>query len=40
MKVGLLEKKVESTDTEISKRVKVEREEVQRLKETMDEQER
>ena len=40
MKIGLLEKKVESTDTEIGKRVSIEREEVQRIKENMDEQER
>ena len=40
MKIGLLEKKVESADTDCDKKVAVEREEQQRLKDIMDEQER
>ena len=40
VKVGLLEKKVESADVECEKKVAVEREEQQRLKDVMDEQER
>ena len=40
MKVGLLDKKVESADTECAKKVGVEREEQDRLRRVMDEQER
>lgn len=40
VKIGLLEKKVESADAECEKKVKAEREEVQRFRQAMDEQER
>ncbi len=40
MKIGLLEKKVESADGECDKKVGVEREEQDRLRRVMDEQER
>lgn len=40
MKIGLLDKKVEQADSECAKKVEVEREEVQRFKAAMDEQER
>ena len=40
VKIGLLEKKVDSADTECDKKVAVEREEMQRFRQAMDEQER
>ena len=40
VKIGLLEKKVDTADSECAKKVAVEREEVQRFKDAMDEQER
>ena len=40
MKIGLLEKKVESADMECAKKVEGEREEVQRFRQAIDEQER
>lgn len=40
MKIGLLEKKVEMADGECDKKVCVEREEQDRLRTVMDEQER
>lgn len=40
MKIGLLEKKVESADAECTKKVEAERKEVERFKEAFDEQER
>jgi len=40
VKIGLLEKKVESADAECTKKVEAERKEVERFKEAFDEQER
>ena len=40
MKIGLLEKKVESADADCAKKVEAEQEEVQRFRNAMDEQER
>ncbi len=39
MKIGLLEKKVESADGECAKQVEAEREEVERFKDALDDQE-
>lgn len=40
VKIGLLEKKVESADVECEKKVAIEKEELQRVRDIMDEQER
>ncbi len=40
IKIGLLEKKVESIDSEIARQVAVERKETERMKEAKDNQER
>lgn len=40
VKIGLLEKKVESADAECVKKVQAEREEVEKFKAAFDEQER
>lgn len=40
MKIGLLEKKVESADAECARQVGKEREETQRIKDIMEDQER
>ena len=40
MKIGLLEKKVESIDSEIARQVAVEKEETARMKQAMENQEK
>ena len=40
MKIGLLEKNVESIDTEIARQVAIEKEETERMKQAMENQER